>query len=124
MTATQLSTISAIVLSLVFSYVPGIKEAWDTQDGIKKRLWMLLCLVIVTAASFGLACLPLFADLVKVQCTQTGAVALLTAFVQAVIANQATFLISPQTKPATMYPSSTALDDSPPRRLTNHDRSI
>jgi hypothetical protein len=100
MTATQLTTISAIVLSLVFSYFPGINAAWDTQNGIQKRLWMLLCLVIVTGASFGLACVPMFANLVNIQCTQTGAVALFTAFVQAMIANQATFLISPQPKPA------------------------
>ncbi len=100
MTAIQLSTISAIVLSLVFSYIPGIKEVWDLQNGIQKRLYMLLCLVIVTGASFGLACLPMFASLVNIQCNQTGAVALFTAFVQAVIANQATFLISPQPKPA------------------------
>jgi hypothetical protein len=99
MTATQLSTISAIVLSLVFSYIPGIKEAWDLQNGIQKRIYMLLCLVIVTGASFGLACVPIFANLVNIQCTQTGAVALFTAFVQAMIANQATFLISPQPKP-------------------------
>jgi galactitol-specific phosphotransferase system IIC component len=100
MTATQLSTISAIVLSLVFSYIPGIKEAWDQQNGIQKRIYMLLCLVIVTGASFGLACLPMFANLVNIQCTQAGAVALFTAFIQAMIANQATFLISPQPKPA------------------------
>ena len=100
MTSIQLATISAIVLSLVFSYIPGIKDKFDLLDGTYKRLIMLLFLAIVTGASFGLSCWPMFKDVVPIQCTQTGAVALLTAFVQAVIANQATFLISPQPKPA------------------------
>jgi hypothetical protein len=100
MTATQLTTASAIVLSLCFSYIPGVKAAWDPLTGTAKRLWMLLCLAIVTAASFGIACWSVTAEIVPVTCDQAGAITLITAFIQAVIANQATFLISPHPKPA------------------------
>jgi hypothetical protein len=100
MTAIQLSTISAIVLSLAFSYIPGIQKSFDKLDGVYKRLVMLLLIALVTGITFGLSCFPIFAGIVPVQCNQAGAVALLTAFIQAVIANQATFLISPQLKPS------------------------
>jgi hypothetical protein len=100
MTANQLSSISAIVLSLVFSYIPRVKNSFDKLEGVYKRLVMLVLLALVTGISFGLSCWSIFAGIVAIQCSQAGAIGLLSAFVQAVIANQATFLISPQTKPS------------------------
>jgi len=108
---TVLSTIAAILLSLVFSYVRGAKNAFDKLDGTAKRLYMLLALAITTGVTFTLACWPAVKDVVPIQCTQPGAIALITAFIQAVIANQATYLISPKPQPMLYKPT---IDDNRP----------
>ena len=47
MTAEELASIAGIVLSLLFSYIPGLKDAYDGLDGDYKRLVMGLSLVVV-----------------------------------------------------------------------------
>ena len=96
MTAEKLSTIASIVLSLAFSYLPGLKDAYDRLDGVVKRLVMLLMLALTTGAIFAISCAPVVSDYIPVECTPGGAIALLQAFILAVIANQSTFLISPK----------------------------
>lgn len=90
------------VLSLVFSYVPGASDWFAAMDATRKRLTMLVLLVVTTGAIYGGACAGLW-DMVP--CTQAGLMQLATAFFAALIANQATYLISPEPKPAT-YPES------------------
>lgn len=115
MNAAQISTIAAILLSLAFSYIPGIQKKFEPLDGTQKRLIMLVLIVITSSVSFGLSCWPLFKDLVPIVCSQTGALALITSFVQAVIANQATFLISPKPDPVPI-PSQTGEQHTYPLR--------
>jgi hypothetical protein len=55
---------------------------------------MLVLLAVITGAVFGLSCAGLLG---AVACDKTGAVALVTAFIYAVIANQGTFAILPET---------------------------
>lgn len=98
MNAQMLTTISGIALSLFFSYVPGLNTKFATLDPIYKRLIMLICLLIVSAASFGLACWPLFAEYVNVTCDVPGFVGLLQSFILAAIANQTAYSLSPQPK--------------------------
>jgi hypothetical protein len=97
MSPETLSTLAAILLSLAFSYIPGLNSKFDALDGTRKRLVMLACLLVIALATVGLACSGVLSSLVpSVTCTQTGIVALLQSFVLAVIANQSTFLVSPR----------------------------
>lgn len=97
MTTLELTTYASIVLSLVFSYVPSLSDWYAVQSATNKRLVMLAALVVVTLGAFGISCTPLAVTLgLTVACTTAGAYALIPAFVAAVIANQATFVISPE----------------------------
>lgn len=110
MTSQELSSFAAILLSLAFSYIPGVKDAYDQLDGVYKRLVMLLALVITTGAVFGLACWtpPIFPG---VTCDKPGAIDLVKAFIQAVIANQSVYLITPKSaKKAPDLPAEQPMD--------------
>jgi predicted membrane channel-forming protein YqfA (hemolysin III family) len=96
MTGNELSTYVAIVISLVCSYIPGVKDAYDKLDATCKRLVMLILLAASTGIIFALSCWGAVKDYIPVECSTGGALSLLRAFIQAVIANQATFLISPK----------------------------
>ena len=93
-----LSTIAAILLSLAFSYVPGLRAAFERLDPTRKRLVMLGLIVLGTAGVFGLACLRA-GSISGIVCSQEGAWSLLEAFILAVMANQSTFLITPRARP-------------------------
>ena len=94
----ELSMAAGTLLSLGFSYLPGLSRRYAELTAEQKRLVMLGLLALVSLAVFGLACLGEIAwDLFPaVTCNQRGAVGLLKTFVLAVIANQATYLISPK----------------------------
>ena len=89
---------AGVILSLAFSYIPGLEAKFATLDGIQKRLLMLLLLVTSTLILFGVGCLNWGTTLGVdgLACTQTGALALARSFGFAVIANQTTFLITPK----------------------------
>jgi hypothetical protein len=93
MTSDQLAAIAGLVLSLVFSYTPGLKDLFDKLDATQKRLVMAGLLVIVAAGAFGLSCAKVLA---VVTCDKTGALGLVSAFIAALVANQAAFQISPK----------------------------
>jgi hypothetical protein len=99
MTPVQLTTIAGIVLSLFFSYVPGVNARFAALLPEYKRLIMLGLLLVTSLVIFGLSCWTATApDLPGVTCDLPGAVDLFWTFLAAVIANQATFAISPQPK--------------------------
>ncbi len=93
MDAEFLSMIAGILLSLLFSYVPGASGWYGALDGVHKRLVMLGLLFLSAAGVFALSCAGVYD---YVACSQAGAVQAVEAFVSAVIANQATYLISPK----------------------------
>ena len=93
MTAEQLAALAGVALSLFISYFPGISKWYDGLDAIGKRGVMGLLIIAVAAGALGLSCAGVIAD---VECTQIGALALLNAVVAALIANQATYLLSPK----------------------------
>lgn len=95
MTPEQLAAIAGIVLSLAFSYVPGLKDWFDRQDGNTKRLVMLGLMLGVVAAIFGLSCAGLMTTFA---CTWLGAWDAVWLFVLAAIANQTAYSLTP--KPA------------------------
>jgi hypothetical protein len=93
MNAEQLNVVAGVVLSLAFSYIPGLSDWYGGLDGTKKRLVMLAALAAVALGSAALSCGNV---VLVVVCDKAGLLALFYAFVQAVIANQATYLISPR----------------------------
>lgn len=95
MSAEQLSAIAGIILSLAFSYVPKLNDWYSTLAGTSKRLVMAAALLIVAGASLWLSCANL---IVSVACTQAGLFSLINAFVMALVANQATYMITPMKK--------------------------
>ena len=97
MTPEILVTTAAILLSLLFSYVPGFKTWFEPRSADAKRLIMLALLLITAGVTFALACANLSPQVALV-CDTAGAWGLFKVFVTAVIANQATFLISPKGK--------------------------
>jgi hypothetical protein len=93
-TAEVLSSILAVVMSLVFAYVPGVREWFEAFDGVGKSRIVGLGLVLVALGVFALACanlLHLFG--LVVLCTADSAVGLLRILLAALIANQAAFLL-------------------------------
>ena len=93
MTAETLSAVAGVVLSLAFSYVPGVREWFDALDATRKRLIMALSLVIGSAGVVALSCWVISP---LVACNQGGVVALVSAFIAALVANQSAYLITPK----------------------------
>jgi len=96
MSDVQLVILSSAFLSLLFSYVPGLSDAYSAKSPTFKRLVMLVLLAVVSLIVFGLSCAgfaPFFN--ITVACNQAGAIDLLSMFVLALTTNQAVFLLSP-----------------------------
>jgi exosortase/archaeosortase len=86
------------VLSLVFSYIPGLNTWFAGKAPEFKRLFMLGLLVLVAAAVYGVACLGYGSGFgINVTCDQAGAIALFQALILAIIANQSVYAVTPKT---------------------------
>lgn len=87
--------IAGIVLSLLFSYAPGLMTWYEKQSGYK-ALIMLVVLVVVAAGYFGFGCVPAMARWLNiiVPCTGDGALIVTLALIKIVLANQATYLLT------------------------------
>ncbi len=92
MSAEGLASIAGVVLSLVFSYVPGVKGWFEVLDKAYKQLIMGILLVVVAVGVFGVACSG-WLD-VGVVCSQEGAIGLIQTLIAALVANQAVYLIT------------------------------
>jgi hypothetical protein len=98
MDAQTLALLSGVVLSLLFSYIPGLNTWYAALDGTIKRLIMLALLFVTGLAVVGIACAGFGVALgISVTCDQTGFIGVLKAFVAAAIANQAAYSVTPQT---------------------------
>jgi len=93
MSSELLIVIAGVVLSLLFSYIPGLKDWYDPLAPNAKRVIMLGALVLSAGGVFALACFGKY-DLVA--CDAAGAWNLLEYFVLAAIANQTAYQLSPQ----------------------------
>jgi len=93
MTGQQLAVVAGIVLSLLFSYVPGLQAWYSAKDSQTKSLIMLGAVLLVAAGALGVSCAGWWPI---VTCDKLGTKSLIEAFVAAMIANQATYLVSPQ----------------------------
>jgi hypothetical protein len=96
MSAEQLAAIAGVLLSLLFSYVPGLSDWYGALDPTKKRLVMAALLLVVAVGVFAASCGQFVAGVVGVTCDKGGALALISAFITALVANQAAYQISPR----------------------------
>lgn len=94
MTSDLLSAIAGIVLSLLFSYIPGLSTKFAKLASSTKRLIMAGLLLATAGAAFGLSCANVFAS---VTCDKPGILGLISNFIFALIANQGAYSISPET---------------------------
>ena len=95
LTSELLVSIAGVVLSLLFSYIPGLRVWFAALASEKKQLIMLGLLVLVTGGVFGLGCAGVLDT--GLACDKGGVIAIVKLLVAGIIANQATYLISPQT---------------------------
>ena len=93
MSSELLASIAGILLSLAFSYVPGLNAWFVLLEPVYKRLIMISLILVVAFAAFGLSCAGWWPT---VTCDQAGIAGLIEAFIAALITNQATYLISPE----------------------------
>jgi hypothetical protein len=95
MTAEILSGICGVILSLIFSYIPGRESWWAGLEPAGKRLIMLILLVAVSTGVYLLACIGWAADFkLEIACNRAGFVSLITAFIYAVMANQSAYQLT------------------------------
>lgn len=95
MDAVGLSALAGLVLSLLFSYVPGLKDWFDGLAATSKQLLMGVLLVVIAAVVFGLSCAGLGASLgISVACTVEGGYGFLQVLIAALVANQSVYLIT------------------------------
>lgn len=92
--------LAGIILSLVFAYVPGLEAWYAALTSVGKRVVMLALLAIVAIGYVALGCSPFGAQFgVPAEvCTQAGFVSVIQAFIAALLANQATYLIAAPSK--------------------------
>jgi hypothetical protein len=88
-----LASVAGILLSLAFSYIPGLRVKWAAVEPDKQRLIMLGLVVLVAGAIFGLGCANWV--VVNLACDQSGIQKLVGIIILALIANQSVYAISP-----------------------------
>ena len=89
-----LSTLAAALLSVLFSYVPGLRTWYAGLEDAEKKLLMLGLLAASALGAFGVSCAGLWPI---VTCDQPGAMELIRGFIIAVAVNQSVHKISPIT---------------------------
>ena len=92
MNAELLAGIAGIVLTLLFSYLPGLRNWYDPLSETKKKLIMLGALFVSALGVFGLACIGRY-DIVV--CSVDGAWEMGRYFILALVANQSVYKLSP-----------------------------
>lgn len=93
MSAEKLAAIAGVILSLVFSYIPGISDWYGALQPTQKRLVMAVLLLAVAGGVFAGSCGGIW---VTVTCDKAGALGLINALIAALVANQATYQLSPR----------------------------
>ena len=92
----MLSTITGIVISVVFRYLPKLKDWYYSMDTAGKQLFMAGVLVIVSGVMFGLSCIPDFAELFPeyaIACSSEGLLGYLHILLPMLVSNQAFYSI-------------------------------
>ena len=93
LTPALLGSIAGVMLSLVFSYVPGLNVKFAALAPEIKRLVMLFVLLVTSLALYGLTCEKVIDT--GLTCDRAGVMQLITVFITALVSNQSTYSISP-----------------------------
>ena len=88
-----LAAVSGIILSLAFSYIPGLNKKFAALQSDYKRLIMLGALFVVAAGALGLGCIGRYN---LYSCDVDGAWKALETFIMAAIANQSAYALTPK----------------------------
>ena len=88
-------SIAGVVLSLLFSYIPGLRTWFAALVAETKQLIMLGLLVLVTGAIYALGCYGIVDT--GIVCGKEGIIALVQMLIVGLVSNQAAYLITPQT---------------------------
>jgi len=96
MTPQELSAALGIIVSLVFTLVPGLRVKFAALDPDNKRAVIAASLLAVTIVAFVGTCANVFNT--AIECSKDGALTLLNSFIAAVTSAGAAYLITP--KPA------------------------
>lgn len=95
MTTTDLAMIAGAILTLVFSYLPGLNKKFDALQPEQKRLIMLAMIVLVALGIYGLSCAGYGERLgYSIQCGETGLLELIKLIISAAIANQGVYKLT------------------------------
>lgn len=81
------------VMSLAFSYVPGLSDWFGKLNSKQKSGLTALVIIAVAGAAYGLSCAGWIA---AVPCTQDGLVRLAQTVFAALVVNQSVYQLSPQ----------------------------
>jgi len=95
MNGQQLAAIAGVILSLALSYVPRLREKFDALDSTHKRALTGLLIVAVALVTFGASCAPQVAPLVQTACSANGLIEIVNNVIAALVASQATYLLTP-----------------------------
>jgi hypothetical protein len=88
-----LALIAGVILSLIFSYVPGLSVRFDALKREYKRLAMLVLLAMISAVLYGGICAGVFVA-EGVVCGSGGLLIVVKLFVQAAVANQTAYSLA------------------------------
>lgn len=99
-TSEMIVAIAGVVLSLLFSYIPGLRVWFAGLVSEKKQLIMLGLLVLVSGGFFALGCFDILAT--GITCDKPGVISLVFMLISGIVANQATYLITPIAKDAAL----------------------
>jgi hypothetical protein len=91
-----IAAVAGVVLSLLFSYVPGLNAKFAALDPVYKRLIMLLLLLITAAGIYGLNCGGVIQT--GLACGREGISQIVWYFILSSIANQTSYQLSPPTQ--------------------------
>jgi hypothetical protein len=89
-----LAVLAGGLLSILFSYIPGLRVKWALLSEEWQKLAMAGLVVVVALVMFGFGCLNFVNT--GLECSQPGAVKLIWMIFVSLAANQTVFKLSPQ----------------------------
>lgn len=93
-TSEMLVGIAGVVLSLLFSYIPGLRVWYAGLISETKQLIMLGLILAISAAVYVLGCNGILVT--NIACDKGGIVSFVLIVITAIISNQAVYSISPK----------------------------
>jgi hypothetical protein len=96
LTPELLASVAGTIISLGFSYIPGLSTKFAALSAVVKSAIMAGLMVVVSVVIFVAGCNGLIVT--GLECTTGGGWKLVSVILAAIIANQAAYQLSPQTR--------------------------